>query len=472
MGNLGFSALLFSVIGIVGAIMVHKRGKLGGLLMIVASVCGFISVFMGYIIASILLLIGGIISIKKPDQNPKKTKWIIYIPVLLVLSIIIFVVSLNTSGDAAVTSSDNETKYIMGDEVQVGDIKYLVNSVTSSKLILDEFFDYSTEGIFLTTDITVTNAGKEEVIIDSSMFKIVESDGTTYDPSSEHNSMDLFLDSLNPKMKNEYKVIFELPVESQDYMLQVSNGIFGLKTANIKLVIESSNNASSTTPIPSQPVTDANEATEENSEIADTTNSVAVADTTENEQTEDIFNEGGPLASEVEDVEDDSASPVFYKTVTAYIENSYYFQDGYILEWAEDGYYRYGYIPNTDVDYTNLIVEMECENSGKTFSDGLENVNYSDITSIEIETIKADEYFDYDIAYDDAQAILEDMYLDYNITYISENDFGSEMGFWYFFSMIYGDSDAEYCVFVKKDTGEIYSAYFNGAFYEPDSIIQ
>jgi hypothetical protein len=65
-GKLGIAAFIFSLLGIAGAALVYKNGKLGGLIMIISAVGGLISILAGYLIPAALLLIGGIISIHKP----------------------------------------------------------------------------------------------------------------------------------------------------------------------------------------------------------------------------------------------------------------------------------------------------------------------------------------------------------------------------------------------------------------------
>lgn len=236
-GNLGIAAFLFSIIGIVGAVKVHKKGKLGGLLMILAGISGIIAVFVAYIIPGALLLIGGIISIRKPDQNADKVKWKIWIPVSLGIVILIFVISFVGIGNPKTSEIESivESEYIIGDEVQVGDSIYIVDSTSAAQTMSDDFYDYSTEGMFLTANITVVNVGKEAMTVDSSMFNIVESDGTTYEPSTELNGLDLFFDSINPKTKKNYSIVFELPEIKGEYMLQVSEGMLSTKSAIISL---------------------------------------------------------------------------------------------------------------------------------------------------------------------------------------------------------------------------------------------
>lgn len=70
-GNLGVSALLFSILGIVGSIVVKSKGKLGGLFMTIAAIGGIISISMFYILPGILLIIPGLMGLIKKNQSKK-----------------------------------------------------------------------------------------------------------------------------------------------------------------------------------------------------------------------------------------------------------------------------------------------------------------------------------------------------------------------------------------------------------------
>ena len=58
--GLGFGAILFSILGIVGGVF-EKKPKIGGTLMIIASIGIVISISMLGVLSCILFLIGGIL---------------------------------------------------------------------------------------------------------------------------------------------------------------------------------------------------------------------------------------------------------------------------------------------------------------------------------------------------------------------------------------------------------------------------
>jgi hypothetical protein len=62
--GLGFGAIIFSIIGIVGAAIVKSKTKLSGYLMIISAIGGLICISAFYILSFILLIIGGILAVR------------------------------------------------------------------------------------------------------------------------------------------------------------------------------------------------------------------------------------------------------------------------------------------------------------------------------------------------------------------------------------------------------------------------
>lgn len=71
--GLGISAMLFSILGIVGAAMAKPKPKLAGILMIISGIAGFISISMFYILSGILFIIGGFMGILGKKDVQSKT---------------------------------------------------------------------------------------------------------------------------------------------------------------------------------------------------------------------------------------------------------------------------------------------------------------------------------------------------------------------------------------------------------------
>ncbi|MFH1916773.1 MAG: DUF4064 domain-containing protein [Nanoarchaeota archaeon] len=68
--TLGWVAILFAIIGIVGAALVKSKTKLGGWFMLVSAIGGLIAVSFAYALAFVLLLIAGLMAVlKKGDKK-------------------------------------------------------------------------------------------------------------------------------------------------------------------------------------------------------------------------------------------------------------------------------------------------------------------------------------------------------------------------------------------------------------------
>lgn len=61
--SLALSAMLLSILGIIGASIAKNRPKLAGLFMLIAGVGGFISISLFYIISGILFIVAGLIGV-------------------------------------------------------------------------------------------------------------------------------------------------------------------------------------------------------------------------------------------------------------------------------------------------------------------------------------------------------------------------------------------------------------------------
>jgi hypothetical protein len=70
--GLGWLALLFSILSIVGSVVVKHKPKLGGIFMLVGAIGGLISISMFFILPFVLLFIAGLMGLirkDRPDAN-------------------------------------------------------------------------------------------------------------------------------------------------------------------------------------------------------------------------------------------------------------------------------------------------------------------------------------------------------------------------------------------------------------------
>ena len=65
--GLGWAAILFSILGIVGASLVKSKKKLGGWFMVISAIGGAISISFAYALSFVLLIIAGLMALIKKD---------------------------------------------------------------------------------------------------------------------------------------------------------------------------------------------------------------------------------------------------------------------------------------------------------------------------------------------------------------------------------------------------------------------
>lgn len=68
-GGLGIGALLFSILGIIGAVMIKSKPKLAGAFMLVAGIGGLICISFFYILSAILFVIPGFVGLFAKKQS-------------------------------------------------------------------------------------------------------------------------------------------------------------------------------------------------------------------------------------------------------------------------------------------------------------------------------------------------------------------------------------------------------------------
>jgi hypothetical protein len=129
----------------------------------------------------------------------------------------------------------------VGESIQVGNVVFTVNEVSTTKKIKDAggFLSYKPESegaVFLVVNVTVENAGKEAITTDASFFKL--KDGTVeFSPSTIFTTDSKFFmyDGINPGLSKKGNVLFEIPENAQNLILNVQTGFWGTEQGEIKL---------------------------------------------------------------------------------------------------------------------------------------------------------------------------------------------------------------------------------------------
>lgn len=119
--------------------------------------------------------------------------------------------------------------YGVNDQVKVGKLTYVVNDVKMVDTLSNVLGEKKTSGQFLVIDLTILNGDKEERFVDSNMFKVNVGDteysaDTELDLYANEDGMGFFLETINPNIEKTGNIVFELPKQVKNPMLEVSSG--------------------------------------------------------------------------------------------------------------------------------------------------------------------------------------------------------------------------------------------------------
>ena len=129
----------------------------------------------------------------------------------------------------------------IGDVVKVGDFEVTLHGSSTASNVGGEY-GQNAQGTFLLVELTIKNIGNKAVTVDSSQFKLLHdgvefnSDGTAALYANDDNS--LFLTSINPGNSITSILPFDVSEEaanSDGLVVQISEGLFSSKSANIEL---------------------------------------------------------------------------------------------------------------------------------------------------------------------------------------------------------------------------------------------
>ena len=119
--------------------------------------------------------------------------------------------------------------YGVNDQVKVGKLTYVVNDVKMVDTLSNVLGEKKTSGQFLVIGLTILNGDKEERFVDSNMFKVNVGDteysaDTELDLYANEDGMGFFLETINPNIEKTGNIVFELPKQVKNPMLEVSSG--------------------------------------------------------------------------------------------------------------------------------------------------------------------------------------------------------------------------------------------------------
>jgi hypothetical protein len=134
-----------------------------------------------------------------------------------------------------------KTVYKSEMEVPVGDLLYFTKRPKETKELKNNVGIKKTEGNFVLIDVTVTNNDIKTRMVDTNMFVLKDGKGRTYEPNHWAelyvNSETFFMTDVQPDMSKSTTLVFEVPLDAYELVLEVSSGVAlaGGQTENIVL---------------------------------------------------------------------------------------------------------------------------------------------------------------------------------------------------------------------------------------------
>ena len=127
---------------------------------------------------------------------------------------------------------------VIGEQIDVSDVYFTVNEVTTATNVGGEY-GQNAQSQFTIINITVQNEKNEAIMINSNFFTLMsgertyEADGTAGIYANEDTNF--FLENINPGVSVTGNVVFDVPADLPDQILQVQTGFWGTETGQISL---------------------------------------------------------------------------------------------------------------------------------------------------------------------------------------------------------------------------------------------
>lgn len=190
------------------------------------------------------------------DSKEKKGNWFMRHRVLTgILVFFVFIVVVSASGGDSSNSgsgdsgskqeqSQNQEKVTakIGELVQSGDLAFTVNGVKEYQSLGNSFTSKDAQGVFKVVSLKIENVGKETKTIDSSMIKLMDSEGRTFVRSIDgqtakglsQGQVDLFLQQVQPGLSVNGEIVFDVPETAEGLVIELRGGLFATP-AEVKL---------------------------------------------------------------------------------------------------------------------------------------------------------------------------------------------------------------------------------------------
>ncbi len=139
--------------------------------------------------------------------------------------------------------AEKDSRMYIGDTVGVGRFAVLVHTPEVKSSVGNQYLKQEANGEYWVIPISIRNDDKEARMITTAMFKLVSSDGTSFDPDAAaamylDSKSSLLLDNINPGIQVDGYIVFDMPKGQKvsNYVMEVTDA-FSF-TGNNKAVIQ------------------------------------------------------------------------------------------------------------------------------------------------------------------------------------------------------------------------------------------
>lgn len=236
--SLGVTAILFSIWGIIGSVIVRNNGKLGGMFLTAATLGGFITISFFYLIPGVLMGIPGIMNLVKKNQNGVNPKYLLWIPVTVLTFWFLLAIGFSTKEKSVSKPRNikppivlNVNKSVTNDDVIVTANNVIQGYNSSNRFDKPD----NTNNEFVVVYVTIKNSSLKPVHISSLNFTLEDDAGVKrYQTSIAGMNNKFEFVTLQPQGKIIGNIAFEAQKNSSKLILHYSER---MNSDNDKLII-------------------------------------------------------------------------------------------------------------------------------------------------------------------------------------------------------------------------------------------
>ncbi len=147
-----------------------------------------------------------------------------------------------TKGDEAQELAEEEAVVgAIGDTVEVGEVAWRVTGAENTDVLTAEFTEEQATGNFVVVDLEFTYNSDERKFLDSGNMSLIDSEGRKSEPDTGTfryvpDELDIFIDSINPGVVQQGRVIFTVADGAEEFTFHGGNlEFFSDETAQVGL---------------------------------------------------------------------------------------------------------------------------------------------------------------------------------------------------------------------------------------------